>query len=74
MLVNRLHRFVLTAACAALALLAQRAECQAGLFAFGTSEAEIYRIDADSGQILDTYPIPLGLQTASTRAGLAFDH
>jgi outer membrane protein assembly factor BamB len=66
-------RFALIAAAIAAVVLVHGAPCRADLFAVGTSQAEIYRIDSNSGTVVDTYAVPDGLPGLTARSGLAFD-
>jgi hypothetical protein len=57
----------------ALVALIGRTPCRADLFAFSPQANQIHRIDSDSGQLLQTYDVPLGPTGGTLRSGLAFD-
>jgi hypothetical protein len=54
-------------------LLFTRGECRADLFAVGTLAGELHRIDADTGQLLNSYLLPTGPIGSPSESGLAFD-
>jgi hypothetical protein len=66
-------RSILSVAAAAAVLLGAGTPCRADLFAFNPPENQIHRIDSNTGQILQSYDVPLGPNGGTLRSGLAFD-